>query len=208
MPSVSFRRLNGDTQPATNPDGCSGTSSWSPPARVKPGLFPERSPRRSSANAASGRFSASPPQADTGGPTILHLSHSTAYVISPLHGLTFSVRGAPSSDVFSTRVCVECVAPLWDVVETAAPRRQPGVFLHVSVGWESVVRWRSARRGACDVGGGALAGTRESPLAQGRGAQRPDVPSQERRPDGAVKQRLASPDHCRSPRPTKRRGAA
>ena len=38
----------------------SGTSSWSPPDAIKPRLLPDRSPRRSSANAASGWFSARP----------------------------------------------------------------------------------------------------------------------------------------------------
>jgi hypothetical protein len=57
-------------------------------------LFPERSPRRSSANAASGRFDARPRRTDAGGPTSLHLSHSTAYVMSPLHDSSFSVRDA------------------------------------------------------------------------------------------------------------------
>jgi hypothetical protein len=78
MPSKPFRRLN-NARP-TQPPGRthSGTSSWSPPDRVTPGLFPDRSPRRSSANAASGRFDANPRRADAGGPTSLHLSHSTA----------------------------------------------------------------------------------------------------------------------------------
>jgi hypothetical protein len=38
----------------------SGTSSWSPPDAITPRLLPGRSPRRSSANAAPGRFSACP----------------------------------------------------------------------------------------------------------------------------------------------------
>jgi hypothetical protein len=68
----------------------SGTSS--PPDAIKPRLFPDRSPRRSSANAASGRFSARPRRADAGGPTSIHLSHSTAYVKNLLHDSSFSVR--------------------------------------------------------------------------------------------------------------------
>ena len=61
MPSVSLSTPQQRTPtPEPTPAGRSGTSSWSPPDRVKPGLFPERSPRRSSANAASGRFDARP----------------------------------------------------------------------------------------------------------------------------------------------------
>jgi hypothetical protein len=48
--------------------------------RSQPRLLPDRSPRQSSANATSGRFSARPRRADAGGPTSLHLSHSTAYI--------------------------------------------------------------------------------------------------------------------------------
>ncbi len=70
----------------------SGTSSRSPPDAIKPRLLPDRSPRRSSANAASGRFGARPRRADAGGPTSLHLSHSTAYVKNLLHDSSFSVR--------------------------------------------------------------------------------------------------------------------
>jgi hypothetical protein len=60
--------------------------------RSTPRLFPERSPRRSSANAASGRFSACPRRTDAGGPTSLHLSHSTAYERCLLHDSSLSVR--------------------------------------------------------------------------------------------------------------------
>jgi hypothetical protein len=84
MPSNAFRRLNSARPPGT-PMGASGTSSWSPPDRVKPSLFPGRSPRQSSANAAPGRFDAYPRRADAGGPTSLHLSHSTAYERYLLH---------------------------------------------------------------------------------------------------------------------------
>ena len=35
-----FRRLNSDTQPRASRPSDSGTSSWSPPDRVKPSLFP------------------------------------------------------------------------------------------------------------------------------------------------------------------------
>ena len=92
MPSNAFRRLNSAHPPARA--GASGTSSWSPPDRVKPSLFPGRSPRQSSANAAPGRFDAYPRRADAGGPTSLHLSHSTAYVRVLLHDPSFSVRDA------------------------------------------------------------------------------------------------------------------
>jgi hypothetical protein len=47
--------------------------------RSRLAFFPGRSPRQSSANAAPGRLDARPRRADAGGPTILHLSHSTAY---------------------------------------------------------------------------------------------------------------------------------
>ena len=83
MPSHAFRRLN-SARPSARA-GASGTSSWSPPDRVKPSLFPGRSPRQSSANAAPGRFDARPRRADAGGPTSLHLSHSTAYERCLLH---------------------------------------------------------------------------------------------------------------------------
>jgi hypothetical protein len=85
MPSNAFRRLNSAHPPNESRPGASGTSSWSPPDRVKPGLFPGRSPRQSSANAAPGQFDAYPRRADAGGPTSLHLSHSTAYERCLLH---------------------------------------------------------------------------------------------------------------------------
>jgi len=75
-----FRRLN-SARPTESPQPSdSGTSSWSPPGAIKPRLFPGRSPRQSSANAAPGRFDACPHRADAGGPTVLHLSHSSAYL--------------------------------------------------------------------------------------------------------------------------------
>ena len=78
MPSKPFRRLNNARSTQNRGRALSGTSSWSPPDAIKPRLFPERSPRRSSATAASRRFDAHPRKADAGGPTSLHLSHSTA----------------------------------------------------------------------------------------------------------------------------------
>ena len=72
----------------------SGTSSWSLPDAVTPRLFPGRSPRQSSANAAPGRLGAYPRRADAGGPAILHLSHSSAYVRVFLHDSSFGVRDA------------------------------------------------------------------------------------------------------------------
>ena len=72
--------------------GDSGTSSWSPPDAIKSRRIPDRSPRRSSANAASGWFSARPRRTDAGAPTSLHLSHSTAYERCLLHRLLLSVR--------------------------------------------------------------------------------------------------------------------
>ena len=79
--------------------GASGTSSWSPPDEIKPRLLPERSPRRSSANAAPGRFDAYPRRADVGGPAILHLSHSTAFRNRFLHQppFAFVTHGSPGS---------------------------------------------------------------------------------------------------------------
>jgi hypothetical protein len=77
--STGFDASNDDARPEhpPGPDD-SGTSSWSPPDEIEPRLLPGRSPRRSSANAAPGRFDARPRRADAGGPAILHLSHSTA----------------------------------------------------------------------------------------------------------------------------------
>jgi len=60
--------------------------------RSLPRRFPGRSPRQSSANAAPGRFDACPRRAGAGGPTILHLLHSSAYMRGLLHGSSFSVR--------------------------------------------------------------------------------------------------------------------
>jgi hypothetical protein len=73
--------------------------------RSTPRLFPGRSPRRSSANAAPGRFDARPRRADAEGPASLHLSHSTAYVMSSLHNSSFSVRGALSGTASGTSLC-------------------------------------------------------------------------------------------------------
>ena len=61
--SMSSRNFDASTttpgpQPA-KPD-TSGTPSWSPPDRVKPSLLPDRSPRRSSANAAPGGLTPTP----------------------------------------------------------------------------------------------------------------------------------------------------
>jgi hypothetical protein len=55
-----FRRLNSARPARTSQPSASGTSSWSPPDAIKPRLFPGRSPRQSSANAAPGRFDACP----------------------------------------------------------------------------------------------------------------------------------------------------
>jgi len=68
MPSKPFRRLN-NARPnralhAPGPSA-SGTSSRSPPDAIKPRLFPSRSPRRSSANAAEGGLAPAP-----AGPTL------------------------------------------------------------------------------------------------------------------------------------------
>jgi hypothetical protein len=76
---MGFRRLN-SARPA-GPSGRTLLERLPGPhlTRSTPRLFPGRSPRRSSANAAPGRFDARPRRADAGGPAILHLSHSTAY---------------------------------------------------------------------------------------------------------------------------------
>jgi len=59
--TFDFRRLNDDVRSEHQPGpDASGTSSWSPPDPIKPSLFPGRSPRRSSANAAPGWFDACP----------------------------------------------------------------------------------------------------------------------------------------------------
>ena len=89
-----FDASTAHARPGCPGPSASGTSSWSPPDPVTPGLFPGRSPRQSSANAAPGRFDAYPRRADAGGPTSLHLSHSTAYVRVFLHDTSFSVRDA------------------------------------------------------------------------------------------------------------------
>ena len=60
MPTNEFRRLNNDTRPQQAKPNASGTPSWSPPDRVKPSLLPDRSPRRSSANAAPGGLTPTP----------------------------------------------------------------------------------------------------------------------------------------------------
>jgi hypothetical protein len=94
----AISRFSTPQQRTPTPDlpgpSASGTSSWSPPDPITPGLFPGRSPRQSPANAAPGRFDANPRRADAGGPTSLHLSHSTAYVRGFLHDPSFSVRDA------------------------------------------------------------------------------------------------------------------
>ena len=88
-----FRRLNSARPPGEPPDQALLERLPGPHlTRSKPRLFPGRSPRQSSANAAPGRFDAYPRRADAGGPTILHLSHSSAYMRGPLHGSSFSVR--------------------------------------------------------------------------------------------------------------------
>ena len=71
--------------------------------RSLPRLFPGRSPRQSSANAAPGQFDARPRRADAGGPTILHLSHSSAYIRGLLHDPSFSVRDTRCGSLSSWR---------------------------------------------------------------------------------------------------------
>ncbi len=95
MPSklITTPQQRRPTRPPARPDA-SGTSSWSPPDAIRSRLLPDRSPRRSSANAAPGWFSARPRKADTGGPTSLHLSHSTAYERCLLHDFLLNVRDA------------------------------------------------------------------------------------------------------------------
>ena len=82
--------------------------------RSTPRLFPGRSPRQSSANAAPGRFDACPRRTDAGGPAILHLSHSTAYFrgrsyISPPSA--FVTHGPPGSRDRRFRTCTGSSTP-------------------------------------------------------------------------------------------------
>ena len=55
-----FRRLNSARPTGSPRPSASGTSSWSPPDAITTAPFPDRSPRRSSANAASGGLAPAP----------------------------------------------------------------------------------------------------------------------------------------------------
>src|SRR5512132_1435417 len=99
MPSEWISTPQQRTPPGTSRPSASGTSSWSPPDAIKRAVslsltttvFNQRS---------TGWFSAHPRKADAGGPTSLHLSHSTAYERCLLHDTSFDVRdtrGYPSN---------------------------------------------------------------------------------------------------------------
>jgi len=60
MPSESLSTPQQRTPHRESGRTLSGTSSWSPPDAVKPRLFPGRSPRQSSANAARGGLTPAP----------------------------------------------------------------------------------------------------------------------------------------------------
>jgi hypothetical protein len=106
--------------------------------RSKPRLFPERSPRRSSANAASRRFDAHPRRADAGGPTSLHLSHSTA-LWSSAYSTSSNVRdtrfaGTTGPSDFP-RSCIKGVPPSAFPSRPASaepPPREPSRTRHPS----------------------------------------------------------------------------
>jgi hypothetical protein len=102
-----FRRLN-SARPTGEHPGRALLERLPGPhlTRSKPRLFPGRSPRQSSANAAPGRFDACPRRADAGGPTILHLSHSSAYVRGLLHDSSFSVRDTRCGSPGGTSRCI------------------------------------------------------------------------------------------------------
>jgi hypothetical protein len=67
---------------------------------------PCRSPRRSSANAAQGGLAPSP-EGDAGGPTSLHLQHSTASERGLLHNTSFNVRDTRLSHKAVSETCSE-----------------------------------------------------------------------------------------------------
>ena len=84
------------TTPGPQPakPNASGTPSWSPPDRVQPSLLPDRSPRRSSANAAPGGLTPTP-----AGPTPEGQQASISRTAPPMknrlqHQSSFSVRDA------------------------------------------------------------------------------------------------------------------
>ena len=86
MPSHAFRRLNSARPPRELPEpGASGTSSWSPPDPVMPGLFPGRSPRQSSANAAPGGLTPTP-----AGPTPEGQQASISRTAPPMSGSSYT----------------------------------------------------------------------------------------------------------------------
>jgi hypothetical protein len=90
----TFDASTAHAQPRSPRPSASGTSSWSPPDTIKRAfslsltttVFSQRS---------TGWFDACPRRADAGGPTSLHLSHSTAYERCLLHDTSFSVRDTP-----------------------------------------------------------------------------------------------------------------
>ena len=95
MPSLNFDASTTTPGPQPAKPDASGTPSWSPPDRVKPSLLPDRSPRRSSANAAPGGLTPTP-----AGPTPEGQQASISRTAPPmknhlLHQSSFGVRDAP-----------------------------------------------------------------------------------------------------------------
>jgi hypothetical protein len=99
----------------TSRPGASGTSSWSPPDAIKPRLSPERSPRRSSANAASGRFSACPRR-----PTLEGQQASISRTAPPMSGVFYT---APPS-AFVTHEPEEVGPSVGSSLYVPRPRRR------------------------------------------------------------------------------------
>ena len=125
-----FRRLNSARPTRALPDRALLERLPGPHlTRSPPRLFPGRLPRQSSANAAPGRFDARPRRADAGGPTILHLSHSSAYVRGLLHDSSFSVRDTRCGSNGVTSECPDLLV----IRETG--RRQCLAFASVRALW-------------------------------------------------------------------------
>ena len=94
MPSLNFDASTTTPGPQPAKPDAPGTPSWSPPDRVKPSLLPDRSPRRSSANAAPGGLTPTP-----AGPTPEGQQASISRTAPPMknrlqHQSSFSVRDA------------------------------------------------------------------------------------------------------------------
>ena len=89
--------------PSHRPDpSASGTPSWSPPDPIKPSLFPDRSPRRSSANAAPGGLTPAPAE-----PTPEGHQASISRTAPPMKNRL--LHQPPS--MFVTHTCIQNFAP-------------------------------------------------------------------------------------------------